>query len=115
MWPMSLSIKEQRLCSRSARGVLACGIFLWFVTSTAFAHGFTADTVDIKRLPSGKYRVFISYTHLQIGEYREAHIDFVDKNAAIEAFQKLVKGAEFFRGDAKSIHFHDGPEVKQPY
>lgn len=95
--------------------LVPCSVLLACLTSTAFAHGFTADTVDIKRLPSGKYRVFISYTHLQIGEYREAHIDFVEKKDAIQAFQKLVKGAEFFRGDAKGIHFHEGPERKQPY
>jgi hypothetical protein len=81
----------------------------------AFAHGFTADVVDIKRLMNGKYRVYISYTHLQIGEYREAHIDFKDKKEAIEAFRKLVAGAEFFLGDAKGIHFHGQPESKDPF
>jgi hypothetical protein len=84
-------------------------------TTTAKAHGFTADTVDIKRLPNGKYRVFINYTHLQIGEYRQAHIDFAEKKKAIEAFNKLVRGAEFFSGSADTIHFHEEPQGLVPY
>ena len=83
--------------------------------TAAFAHGFTADAVDIKRLPDGKYRVIIHYTHLQIGEYREAHIDFKEKEKAIEAFRKLVEGAEFFRGPAETIHVHETPTGKVPY
>jgi hypothetical protein len=107
--------KVLRVAARAlnvTKGLVLIGMTL---SATANAHGFTADAVDIKRLPNGKYRVLIAYTHLQIGEYRQAHIDFKEKAKAIEAFENLVRGAEFFRGSAESIHFHDGPEVKEPY
>lgn len=81
----------------------------------ASAHGFNADVVDIKRLMTGKYRVTIWYTHLSIGEYRTAFIDFAKKEDAIEAFQRLVKGADFFLGDRNSIHFHEEPERPVPF
>lgn len=85
-------------------------------TSVAFAHGFNANHVDIVKTFGGKYRVIIKYTHVELGEYRETHIDFEKKEDAIKAFQDLVKGADFFLGDSKkSIHFHTPPETNSPY
>lgn len=108
-----------RLRSMTARcmallAALQIGALCWWQPQ-ALSHGFTADVVDIKRLPDGKYRVLISYTHTQIGEYREAHIDFKEKAKAVAAFEKLARGAEFFRGSADTIHFHDTPQGKTQY
>lgn len=83
---------------------------------TLQAHGFNANFVDIVKTFGGKYRVIIKYTHVEVGEYREAHIDFVNKEEAIKVFQDLVRGADFFLGDVKTtIHFHNPPEQAQPF
>ncbi|NBX18402.1 MAG: hypothetical protein EBR09_13675 [Proteobacteria bacterium] len=80
------------------------------------AHGFNANHADIVKTFGRKYRVIIKYTHVEAGEYREAHIDFDKKEEAVKAFQDLVKGADFFLGDIKkSIHFHTPPESNSPY
>ncbi|MEY4066497.1 MAG: hypothetical protein RIR26_2705 [Pseudomonadota bacterium] len=94
---------------------------LTFITTAllpqwSFPHGFNANYVDIVKTNSRKYRVIIKYTHVEIGEYREAFIDFDDKTAAIKAFQDLARGADFFLGDVKnSIHFHTPPEQQKPF
>lgn len=80
------------------------------------AHGFNANFVDIVKTFGGKYRVIIKYTHVEVGEYREAFIDFKNKEEAIKAFQDLARGADFFLGDIKnSIHFHNPPEKEKPF
>ena len=85
-------------------------------TTDAHAHGFNANRVRINRMPTGLYRVNIAYTHVEVGEYREAHVDFNDKAAAIAAYQQLAQGADFFLGDLKkSIHFHTPPQKNAPY
>lgn len=97
---------------------LALGIALASCLSginLAQAHGFNANHVDIVKTFGRKYRVIIRYTHVELGEYREAHIDFDKKDDAIKAFQDLAKGADFFLGDIKnSIHFHNPPESNTP-
>ncbi|MBX9702952.1 MAG: hypothetical protein K2X39_02240 [Silvanigrellaceae bacterium] len=90
--------------------------FLFIHCSLAFGDGFNANWVDIVRLNNGKYRVIIKYTHVEIGEFREAHVDFDSKEKAIDIFQKLAKGADFFFGDIeKTVHFHSTPEKNTPY
>lgn len=84
--------------------------------NTSTAHGFNANFVDIVKTFGGKYRVIIKYTHVELGEYREAFIDFDKKADAIKAFEDLARGADFFLGDVKkSIHFHTPPEKQNPY
>ena len=86
------------------------------LTQIAHAHGFNANRVHISRQLTGKYRVTIKYTHVELGEYREAHIDFNNKNEAIKAYQDLAQGADFFLGDIKkSLHFHNPSESNKPY
>ncbi|KAB8039044.1 hypothetical protein GCL60_09320 [Silvanigrella paludirubra] len=86
-----------------------------FINNISQADGFTANWVDIMILHNGKYRVIIKYTNLKIGEYREAYVDFDSKKEAIEVFQKLALGADFYWGDRKTIHFHDKVEKPKPY
>jgi len=82
----------------------------------AHAHGFNANRIKITRLVTGKYRLIIKYTHVEIGEYREAHVDFDDKEEAARVYQQLVQGADFFLGDIrKTIHFHTPPQKNAPY
>jgi len=97
-------------------------IFLTFLIPTlsfwcinASATGFSANWVDIMILPNGKYRIIIKYTNLRVGEYREAYVDFESKKEAIEVFQKLALGADFYWGDRKTIHFHPLPDKPNPY
>ena len=94
---------------------------LIIVASLAFskqvhAHGFNANFVDIVHTSYGRYRVIIKYTHNEVGEYREAYVEFDDKEEAIKVYRDLVNGADFFLGDIKkSIHFHKPPEKNSPY
>jgi hypothetical protein len=90
-------------------------IIIFFFDSQVYAEGFSANWVDIMILRNGKYRVIIKYTNLRIGEYREAYVDFESKKEAIEVFQKLALGADFYWGDRKTIHFHDKPETPKPF
>lgn len=93
-----------------------CALAFTSVPEPSLAHGFNANHVDIVKTFGRKYRVIIKYTHVEVGEYREAHIDFDKKEEAIKAFQDLAKGADFFLGDVKnSIHFHNPPETNSPY
>lgn len=90
--------------------------FTFAQVPTAFAHGFNANRVQIMRLLNGTYRVVIQYTHVEVGEYREAHVDFEKKDEAIKAYQDLVQGADFFLGDMKkTIHFHTPPQKNKPF
>ncbi len=90
-------------------------IILLMLPLKALPDGFSANWVDIMILHNGKYRVIIKYTNLRIGEYREAYVDFVSKKEAIEVFQKLALGADFYWGSHKTIHFHDSPDKLKPY
>ena len=84
--------------------------------SYAQAHGFNANHVHINRLPNGQYRVTINYSHVELGEYRQASVDFEKKEEAIKAYQDLALGADFFLGEIKkSIHFHNPPEKNKPF
>lgn len=112
--------KKLKRFQKPSRGGLAvlgltAWLSLWFAPTHAEAHGFTADVVDIKRMMNGKYRIIIFYTHLQVGEYRRAQIDYDNAQKATEDFQKLVRGAEFFIGKAANIHFHEKAEEPKPY
>lgn len=115
--------KSEQLPRRHVRSKLIYGLVALvtlgvslLIQTKAEAHGFNANHVDIVKTFGRKYRVIIKYTHVELGEYREAHIDFEKKEDAIKAFQDLVKGADFFLGDVKkSIHFHTPPEGNSPY
>lgn len=87
---------------------------LLFFSSVGCPHGFTANWVDIMRLENGKFRVLVRYTNLEIGEYREAYMDFSKKKDAVKAFQDLAKGADFFMGKSP-IHVHNNPDSLRPY
>ncbi len=94
-----------------------CFLFyiIFCITTPAYTIGFTADWVDIVQINNGVFRVFIKYTNLQIGEYREAYVDFTSKKEAVEVFQKLAKGATFFWGNSKKIYFPKEIEKPKPY
>lgn len=88
----------------------------WCRASEALAHGFNANWVQITRTQQGRYRVIFRYTHVEVGEFREAHVDFDAKEDAIKVYQDLAQGADFFIGDVKkSIHFHKPPQRNAPY
>jgi len=98
--------------------ILHCLLLFFVITypEPSYAEGFTANWVNIVRLESnGRYRVIIKYTNLQVGEYREAFVDFTSKKEAIDVFQKIAKGATFFWGDSKKIYFPKEAEKLKPY
>jgi hypothetical protein len=86
-------------------------------SQTALAHGFNADRVKILYVPADRvYRVTIRYTHVAVGEYREAHIDFKKRTEALKTYWDLVNGADFFLGDIKEgVHFHEPVLKNKPY
>ncbi len=88
------------------------------VTSTiAEAHGYNADRVKILYVPAENiYRITIRYTNVEVGEYREAHVDYRNRKEALKVYWDLVNGADFFLGDVKdSLHFHDPVQKNNPY
>jgi hypothetical protein len=109
-----LSAKCSFLRMFALAAVLLCSIF---VQESAFAHGFNADRVKILYVPADRvYRITIRYTHVEVGEYREAHIDFKKRLDALKVYWDLVNGADFFLGDAKdSVHFHEPVQKNKPY
>ncbi len=81
-------------------------IIFFVLLSPAYAHtGFTADKIFIHQLPSGNYLITIQYTNLDIGEFREAKVQFKLYDDAIIVYKKLVNGAQFYWGDSKNIQF----------
>lgn len=110
--------KKHRTSKRTLAQIVTLGLTMCtglLAVNDARAHGFNANHVDIVKTFGRKYRVIIRYTHVELGEYREAHIDFDKKEDAIKAFEDLAKGADFFLGDVKnSIHFHNPPESGTP-
>lgn len=90
-------------------------LVIFAIFNHSIANSFSANWVDITHLYNGKYRVIIKYTNLKIGEYREAFIDFESKKEAIEIFQKLALGADFYWGDNKTILFNKDPQKLRPY
>lgn len=96
--------------------LIICAVLVILDVSIAHAHGFNANKVQITRLENGKYRVIINYTHVEVGEYRQAYADFDKKKDAMKAYQDIANGADFFLGDiGKSIHFHNPPEKNKPF
>lgn len=97
--------------------ILKCLLWISIIIyiEPANSEGFTANWVDIKHLNNGRFRVIIKYTNIQVGEYREAYVDFTSKKQAIEVFQKIATGATFFWGDSKKIYFPKEAEKPRPY
>ena len=96
------------------------GLFIIILTgfwATAYGQSFSADWVDIHRLARGVYRITIRYTNLQLGEYREAYVDYRSKQKAIDVFTKLASGADFYWGTDGAIAFapQPDPNALQPY
>lgn len=80
------------------------------------AHGFNANSVKMVYLPNGFYRVVIKYTHIPIGEYREAHADFKKHSEASKFARDLINGADFFLGKiTTSVHFHKDENKPNPF
>lgn len=92
-------------------------LFAAAYSDNALAHGFNADRVKILYVPAERvYRVTIKYTHVAVGEYREAHIDFKKRTEALKIYWDLINGADFFLGDIKeSVHFHKPVPTNKPY
>jgi hypothetical protein len=86
------------------------------LTQTANADGFNADNVKLSKEANGAFKITVWYTHLQIGERRQAHMDFTSLKEATDFYIKLRNGADFFLGDPKKgIHFHNQPIEKSPW
>ena len=84
--------------------------------NSASSHGFQANTVKIEKRPNGLFRVVIQYTHVSIGEFREAHAEFKTLNEASKFAQNLISGADFFLGKIKeSVHFHKDGNKLSPF
>jgi hypothetical protein len=86
---------------------------MFFFHFNAFC--FTANYISIMLTNEGKYRIIIHYINLDIGEYREAFVDFKSRKEAIQSYEKLEKGADFFIGKNNQIYFLKEDYLKDPY
>ena len=106
--------REERKAMRFAIIKKFLLLLFCFIPLNLFA--FSANWVDISRRMNGIYRVTIWYTHLTVGEYRIAIIDFRKSTEAIETFRKLARGADFYFGDSKTqITFQEKKTEVKPY
>lgn len=99
------------------RKMFIFGASLLWGASLASAHGFNADRVKILYVPSDNmYRITIRYTNVEVGEFREAIVNYRSRSEALKIYWDLVNGADFFLGDVKnSIHFHEPAQKNTPY
>lgn len=64
--------------------------------------GYTANKVRLKN-EGYHYRIYVTYTDVELLKLKEAYIDFKDLKEAQECYQKLYSGADFYIKDASLI------------
>ena len=69
------------------------------------ARAFSANQVFFEKRADGRVRVIVNYTVPGLREYREAFVDFTKESDAAAAYWNLVRGADFYIKDAKTIAF----------
>ncbi len=93
--------------------ILVVGVGL--VSMPEASHCYTANQVFFEFLPSGKYRVTVSYTVPALKERREAKVIFTRKKEAEKFYWDLVRGADFSLGDHKRRQFVNPPLKPKPW
>lgn len=87
-------------------------ILLIFLGFSGTGKAFVASKVYFTFLPNGTYRVSAVYTVPELREARESHALFRSKKKAEAYYWKLVRGADFYPGDAESAKFNN--RIPQP-
>lgn len=78
---------------------------LSFIVSVDFLYGYSANKVWFEFRDNGRFRVYVNYTVPDLREFRESYVDFHKKKEAEKFFWNLVRGADFFPSDPKSLRF----------
>jgi len=79
------------------------------------AQGYTANKVWFEFLPTGIYRVHVSYTVPALREFREAFAEFRRKKDAERFYFDLLKGADFYIPDPKTLKMVQNPTEPEPW
>ena len=84
------------------------------VAERSFA--FTANKVFFEFWPNkGFYRVRVNYTIPELKEAREARVEFTSKRQAEKYYFALLRGADFYMEDPKTIRFTQQEAAPQPW
>jgi len=94
--------------------LLFAGIWVgWGRSSTAEAY--TANKVWFEFLPTGKYRVHVSYTIPELKEFRESYVEFRKKTEAEAYYWDLLRGVDFYLPLATDRRSLNPPMKPEPW
>lgn len=79
------------------------------------ADAYTANHVKFEFRPDGLFRVLVTYTIPELKELRESMVEFTSRKEAEAFYWALVKGADFYHPDPKSLKFINKPKKFQPW
>jgi len=79
------------------------------------AEAYTANKVWFMFKPMGGYRVYVNYTVPELKEFREVYIEFSNKKAAETYYWDLIRGADFYLPDPKTIRFTNKAMEPEPW
>ena len=80
------------------------------VTGELLAH--SANKVWMELRANGRFRVWLNYTVPELKEKRESYVEFSSKKEAEKFFFDIVRGADFFSGDASARSFRNQELLK---
>ena len=96
-------------------GRLSFAAVAWLLSGAVPAQAFTASKVWFEALPTGIYRINVSYTVPELKEFRESYAEFRRKADAEAFYWDLLRGADFFPGDPAQRRFVQQPQVPDPW
>ena len=105
----------QRFRQHVRRLWLATAVVMSGLAAAPRASAYTANKVWFEFLPTGHYRVYVNYTVPDLKEFREAWSEFATKKEAEHFYWDLVRGADFYLPDPKSMRFTTQPAAPQPW
>ena len=92
--------------------IILIGTSFWVESASAF----TANKVFFEFWPNkGFYRVRVHYTIPELKEAREARVEFRSKKEAEKYYFALLRGADFYLEDPKTIRFTQQQAAPQPW
>lgn len=102
--------------SRATAVFVLLGLVLWaFSWSPRPAYAYSANKVSFEVRPNGIYRVYINYTVPALKEFREAFVEFSNRQQAESFYYDLLTGAEFYPDLANRREFIEPPRQPSPW
>jgi hypothetical protein len=90
------------------------GVILWLLAALP-AQGYTANKIWFEFMTDGRYRVVFNYTVPELKEFREGYVIFNSKTKAQQFYWSLVRGADFYPDDPRTIRFVQPKRQPRPW